>query len=182
MQATLDAIEATIDSSAAVGKVAVSIFPTLHSPDDTAKMLAMLGRRDRWTITRRAAPAGVRIRGTALGLYFKTNASAQSSVMGLAPFGTLPVMRRSPYVCLVAWGGGAGNPYRPGTPSPESVGLIDIPPQLNRVEHRKTMKRTNARVLELGSLPPEPLDFSREVAFILPRTSARRHLRALPTG
>src|SRR5258707_12909847 len=33
VQATLDAIEATIDSSAAVGKVAVSIFPDLHTPD-----------------------------------------------------------------------------------------------------------------------------------------------------
>jgi hypothetical protein len=182
VQATLDAIETTIDSSAAVGKVAVSIFPTLHTPDETARMIAMLGRRDRWTITRRAPPVGVRLGGIALGLHFKTDASAQSSVLGLAPFGTLPVMRRSPYVCLVAWGGGAGNPYRPGSPSPGSVGLIDIPPQMTRVEHRKTMKRTNERVLELAALPPEPLAFMREVTFILPRAATRRHLGALPTG
>jgi hypothetical protein len=68
VQATLDAIEATIDSSAAVGKVAVSIFPEVHTPDATAKMLAMLSRRGRWTITRRTPPAGVRPRGTALSL------------------------------------------------------------------------------------------------------------------
>jgi hypothetical protein len=182
VQATLDAIEATIDSSAAVGKVAVSIFPNLETPDDTAKMLAMIGRRDRWTITRRIPPVGLRPRGIAFGLHFRTDAGAQSSVMGLAPFGTLPVMRRSPYVCLVAWGGGAGNPYRPGTASARSVGLIDIPPQMTKAVHRRTMKRTNERVLELADLPPKHLDFLREVALILPRSSARWHLSQLTTG
>jgi hypothetical protein len=182
VQATLDAIETTIDSSAAVGKVAVSIFPEVHTPDATAKMLAMLSRRDRWTITRRTPPAGVRPRGTALSLDFKTGAGVQSSVMGLAPFGTLPVMRRSPYVCLVAWGGGADNPHRPGTPSVGSVGLIDIPPQMTKAVHRKTMQRTNERVRELAELPPENLEFLREVAFILPRSSAQRHLGSLSKG
>ncbi len=182
VQATLDAIEATIDSSAAVGKVAVAIFPDLHTPDATAKMLALLSRRDRWTITRRTPPRGVRPRGTAIGLNFETGAGARSSVMGLAPFGTLPVMRRSPYVCLVAWGGGADNPHRPGTPSPDSVGLIDIPPQMTKSVHGKTMQRTNERVQELAELPPENLEFLREVAFILPRSAVRRHLGSLPRG
>jgi hypothetical protein len=162
--------------------MAVSIFPHLHTPDATAKMLAMLGRRERWTITRRTQPASVRPRGTALGLDFKTGAGAQSSVIGLAPFGTLPVMRRSPYVCLVAWGGGADNPHRPGTPPPGSVGLIDIPPQMTKAVHRKTMKQTNERVRELAEFPPENLEFLREVAFILPRSSVQRHLGSLSRG
>ena len=31
--------------------------------------------------------------------------------MGLAPFGTMPVTRRAPYVCLATWPGGHDNPY-----------------------------------------------------------------------
>jgi hypothetical protein len=53
-------------------------------------------------------------------------------------------------------GGGADNPHRPGTPSLGSVGLIDIPLQMTKAEHRKTMQRTNERVRELAELPPRP--------------------------
>jgi hypothetical protein len=31
--------------------------------------------------------------------------------MGLAPFATMPVTRRAPYVCLAAWPGGHDNPH-----------------------------------------------------------------------
>ncbi len=33
-----------------------------------------------------------------------------SSPMGLAPFATMPVTRRAPYVCIAAWPGGHENP------------------------------------------------------------------------
>jgi hypothetical protein len=181
VQATLDVIETTIDSSAAVGKVAIAIFPSLQTPTDAAKLLAMLRRRERWSLSRLTPPAGVRLRGSALSLSFRTVAAAQSSVMGLAPFGTLPVMRRSPYICLVAWGGGAGNPYRPGITSARSVGLIDTPPQMTKAVHHKTMRRTNERVRELANLPLEPLHFLREVTLILPPAAARRSLGSRPT-
>jgi len=32
-------------------------------------------------------------------------------MMGLAPFATMPVTRRAPYVCLAAWPGGHDNPH-----------------------------------------------------------------------
>ena len=34
-----------------------------------------------------------------------------SSPMGLAPFATMPVTRRAPYVCIAAWPGGHENPH-----------------------------------------------------------------------
>lgn len=46
-----------------------------------------------------------------IGVEWQIGNGCVTSVMGLAPFATMPVTRRAPYVCLAAWPGGHDNPH-----------------------------------------------------------------------
>ncbi|TMQ08378.1 MAG: hypothetical protein E6J91_33335 [Deltaproteobacteria bacterium] len=46
-----------------------------------------------------------------IGVEWQIGNGCASSVMGLAPFATMPVTRRAPHVCLAGWPGGHDNPH-----------------------------------------------------------------------
>jgi hypothetical protein len=89
---------------------AVAAFTGIKTEDELVEQLRILGRGSRWTITRER-PAGLVTNDVLIGIHWQIRDGLSSSVMGLAPFATMPVTRRAPYVCLAAWPGGHDNPH-----------------------------------------------------------------------
>lgn len=176
----LETLEYSIDLFASNGMVTVWIWPDMHTPTDLAKLLSALRVRPRWSLASvpGASPLTHRT-SVAVSLRWSTAAGLTSSAMGLAPFGIMPVMRRTPYVCLVVWGGGHANELRPKPKEgddPNEVGLIDIPTDFDRAQHRAAMKSTSAKTRELAGADPAVL---RDVAFMLPTPITRQYLPSL---
>jgi hypothetical protein len=112
----------------------------------------------------------------ALGLEWKTKAGPICDDMGLAPFGTMPVTRRAPYVAIAVWGGPHLNEHIRKGPR---VGVASASTGLNASEHRKLMTASDRRVRDLLDVPPEENpEWLRQVAFVLPRAPALKLLNA----
>jgi hypothetical protein len=89
---------------------AVAVFTGIRTEADLVEQLCILARGSRWTITREY-PAGLVTDDVLIGIHWQIRDGLSSSIMGLAPFATMPVTRRAPYVCLAAWPGGHDNPH-----------------------------------------------------------------------
>jgi len=89
---------------------AFAVFTGIRTETALIEQLSVLARGSRWRITREH-PAGLITDDVLIGVEWQIGNGCASSVMGLAPFATMPVTRRAPYVCLAAWPGGHDNPY-----------------------------------------------------------------------
>jgi hypothetical protein len=89
---------------------ALAVFPGIRTEAALVEQLRVLARGSRWRITREH-PAGLITDDVMIGMEWQIGNGCMSSVMGLAPFATMPVTRRAPYVCLAAWPGGHDNPH-----------------------------------------------------------------------
>jgi hypothetical protein len=89
---------------------ALAVFTGIRTEAALIEQLSVLARAPRWRITREH-PAGLITDDVMIGVEWQIGNGCASSVMGLAPFATMPVTRRAPYVCLAAWPGGHDNPY-----------------------------------------------------------------------
>ncbi len=57
------------------------------------------------------SPDGVETDDVFVGVDWRVREGLVSSVMGFAPFASMPVTRRAPYVCIAAWPGEHDNPH-----------------------------------------------------------------------
>lgn len=89
---------------------AVAIFLGIRTEHELAEQLRILAAGERWKITEER-PEGLETDDVLIGMEWTIRPGLVSSPMGLAPFATMPVTRRSPYVCLAAWPGGHENPH-----------------------------------------------------------------------
>jgi hypothetical protein len=89
---------------------ALVLFTGIRTEAELVEQLGILARGSRWTITREY-PAGLVTDDVLIGIHWQIRDGLSSSVMGLAPFATMPVTRRAPYVGLAAWPGGHDNPH-----------------------------------------------------------------------
>jgi hypothetical protein len=89
---------------------AIAIFTGIRTEAALIEQLGVLARAPRWRITRQHL-AGLITDDVLIGVEWTIGNGCASSVMGLAPFATMPVTRRAPYVCLAAWTGGHDNPH-----------------------------------------------------------------------
>lgn len=89
---------------------AFALFTEIRTEAALVEQLRILARGSRWRITREH-PAGLITDDVVIGVEWQIGNGCVSSVMGLAPFATMPVTRRAPYVCLAAWPGGHNNPH-----------------------------------------------------------------------
>lgn len=89
---------------------AIAVFTGIRTEAALIEQLSVLARAPRWRITREH-PAGLITDDVMIGVEWQIGNGCASSVMGLAPFATMPVTRRAPYVCLAAWPGGHDNPH-----------------------------------------------------------------------
>jgi hypothetical protein len=108
--ASAENIAEVFEAGTAARRPAFALLTAIRSESQLIEQLGMLARSARWTITREH-PAGLVTDDVLIGIHWQIRDGLSSSVMGLAPFATMPVTRRAPYVCLAAWPGGHDNPH-----------------------------------------------------------------------
>jgi len=109
-RASEEEVSQILDHGAETRVPAFVLFTGIRSEAELIEQLRILARGPRWTITREY-PAGLITDDVLIGIHWQIRDGLSSSVMGLAPFATMPVTRRAPYVCLAAWPGGHDNPH-----------------------------------------------------------------------
>jgi hypothetical protein len=155
-------------------KAVAVVFPALRSPSDIARLLAALISDSRWKLEERQWRDDARPEDLLLWLRWRTATGALTSVMGLAPLGSMPAHRRAPFVSLVIWPGARENPAH--IPKGSTLGFLDIklPAKLAEPEtYNSTYERTKSDVAELKRLPAEG-SARADVTFCLPGDT--RHL------
>lgn len=157
------------DANAEADRAVIAVFPRILSERALVDFLNALGRDERWRVTRRAkvSPAG----NALVALEWRTKNGDISETMGFAPFASMPVPRRAPYVAIATWPGGRLNPYRGtgSTPSgrPGVVSFLDAPHGFGAEEYEEHWRETSARVKSLMSTPPDDASLYRRVAFVI---------------
>src|SRR5260370_1621071 len=175
-----DDMSTWFDEAGQQSKVGVVVFPSLRSASDICELLRLLNINERWTVEKREWKPGDPWRPELLvSLRWRTAANQQSSVMGLAPMGSMPVHRRAPYVCLALWPGKHDNVHyarKLKAPKPEPrpvVGFLDaklLPKLVPEDVYDLTWDSTSADVATLRTLPPEGAA-RVDVSFCLPLES-----------
>lgn len=89
---------------------AVAIFLGIRTEHELAEQLRLLSAGERWKITDERVE-GLETDDVLIGMEWTIRPGLVSAPMGLAPFATMPVTRRAPYVCIAAWPGGHENPH-----------------------------------------------------------------------
>jgi hypothetical protein len=173
-------LSVAFDLAATFNKAPIAVFPTVRSPASLVELLAVLSKAaPRWRLSQatwKAQPG----QGCLVWARWKTANGQWSSVMGMAPFGCMPVHRRSPHVALALWSGGKSNPYRQ-TKNAADVGLIDmpLPSQLaDKQKFDKLWKDTRQRTANWRMCVDKTKEGSAEpdVTFCLPSRYQRRAL------
>ena len=134
---------------------AIAIFTGIRTEEQLVEQLMLLARGDRWTITEEH-PEGLVTDDVLVGIEWKIREGLASSIMGLAPFATMPVTRRSPYVCLAGWPGEHDNPHWKKF-EPSIVHFLDadlsrlgLNPQKYRSLNKASIDATKDLLAELG--------------------------------
>lgn len=165
-------VESFLDAAAQERAAAIVVFPELRSAEDICALLRLLQGRERWRLE--SVPWKRHPRADLLlGLWWRTAAGDRTSVMGLAPLGTMPATRRAPYVALVAWTGGHENEHWTKR-TPGEVGLVNmrLPSSLAPIDkYRAAFQTTRDTVKEIKAALAEGAA-EPNVAFCLPADCA----------
>jgi len=159
----------TFDVHAAAERIVIAVLPRIGSERDLVESLNGLGADPRWSVRRRAktSPTG----GILIGLEWRTSAGDISEAMGFAPFSTMPVSRRAPYVAIATWPAGRSNPFRgqgatpPGKPG--EVSFLDTSHGFDAEPYETMWSETTSRVASMMSAPPDDPRLYRRAAFVL---------------
>lgn len=170
-------IQPVLLDAAAHSEAVLAIFPDLRTPDEVAGLIESLSRHIAWSYSEIRWKEHPRP-DLLVSLEWDTPSGQKSSAMGLAPFGTMPLTRRAPYVCIVLWPGGQENPYReqPRT----RVSLADMPHSLPQQVHDDYWRQTEENKASYLEGQSEGAARPR-VTFCLPE-AVRPLLSALVTG
>ena len=167
-------LDGVIDASGADGNFALILFPRLRTPRGIGRLLQVLVGADRWGAARVPWRRHAREGAALVALHFRTVHKEQSSVMGFAPLGCMPVTRRAPFVALAVWGGAKLNDHK-ASPAGE-IGFIDASTldadgaQVTADAHEKLWKETKSNVGRLLGDPPEDGWRLKDAAFCLPES------------
>lgn len=119
----IDDLDDQFEAAGADGKAAVAVFPTIREPREVVEVIRALVGAPRWRIDKRQWKIYERP-DCLVWLRWRTAGEKWSSVLGFAPFGSMPVHRRAPFVALALWPGVHSNPFRPE--SPARIGFADM--------------------------------------------------------
>jgi len=87
--------------------------------------------------------------------------------MGFAPFPTMPVTRRAPFVALATWPGERRNPQRITPRHPNRVSFLDAAHGIAALDYPATWDETIDKVATLMKEPPDDARLYRDVAFVV---------------
>jgi hypothetical protein len=170
----------TFDVHAKAERTMIAVLPTIASERALVETLNELGADPRWSVRRRPKPSPTG--GILVGLEWRTRAGDLSEAMGFAPFATMPVPRRAPYVAIATWPAGRSNPFRgqgstpPGRPG--EVSFLDASHGFDAEQYEAMWSETTSRVGALMTVPPDDPRLYRRAAFVL----SAEHAANLVTG
>ncbi len=171
VEATLpptDWLDKTFDANATDERSVVTVFPRITSERGLVLFLNALDR-NRWKVRRRmkTSPSG----DILVGVDWTTRDGDVSETMGFAPFPSMPVTRRAPYVAIATWPAGRSNPFRGRGSTPVAkegfVSFLDARHDLDDVEYETRWTDTMTRVTSLMSVPPDDASLYRRAAFAI---------------
>ncbi len=141
--------------------------------------MRILSAGERWKITEEH-PEGLATDDVLIGMEWTIRLGLASAPMGLAPFATMPVTRRAPYVCIAAWPGEHENPhwtrYQERVVHFLDTDLSEL--QLTKPKYRSLTTASRDATRELLSEVGDDARHYRRVAFRLQR-SVRDSLRGV---
>lgn len=163
----VDDVGSIFDACGAQHRAAIIVFPQVRDEAGLVALLHGLARDSpRWRLRSREAEGTVH-----LGLDWITAAGDVSDTMGFAPFASMPVPRRAPYVAIGAWPGGRDNPFRDTPPTPPSragqVSFLDAAHDLELGSYGRAWTTTTATIAGLMQSPPDDARRYRKTAFVL---------------
>jgi hypothetical protein len=151
----------------------IAIFTGIRGEDQLVEQLRVLSRGDRWRFTREH-PEGLVSDDVMVGIDWQIREGLVSSPMGFAPFGTMPVTRRAPYVCIAAWPGEHENPnwtrYEEQVVHFLDTDLSAL--KLTKAKYRSLTKASNDATNTLLSELDDEARFYRRTAFRLSSSTA----------
>jgi hypothetical protein len=128
-----------IQVAASARHFAIAIFPDVVLELQLRIFIDLLGISAGWVVDRLNIPGRF-----AVAMRWASSAALQSSVMGFAPFGTMPVTRRAPYVAVALWPCGYDNPRRK---KPDAfIGVGDTAHTFADDRYDRMQAKTRARV------------------------------------
>ncbi len=154
---TASFVDALMLEATQAEKAVVITFPLLRSSHDVGLLIRSLAGTDRWHAVEDLQYEGPRM-GLRVAMTWRTPADLRSRVMGLAPLGTMPMMRRAPYVALCGWMAGHKNPWRQPTPEkPRKVVMFsDMPHGMEQEEHDRLYAESEQQTRDLAVQTDEP--------------------------
>ena len=165
-------LDALLDQAAMDRELAILIFPDMRTSSDVASMLQALCLGQRWSME--LQPWKKHERTDALVHVMWTNGDGdRTSALGLAPLGSMPVVRRAPFVSIAVWPGPRSNEHRTEQEEIISIGDMPSPAGLDADGYRKMFAEAKARVKVLTAIPPEGAAM-RQVTFCLDGEGAER--------
>jgi hypothetical protein len=159
----------TFDEHAKAGRAVIAVFPTITTEIAFIDFLNELKMDPRWRVRRRSktSPSGAVL----IGLEWITSSGDISDAMGFAPFVTMPVPRRAPYVAIATWPGVRSNPFRGKSPTPAGrpgeVSFLDASHGFDEAQYEAMWVDTTANVTRLMSTPLDDPRLYRRAAFAI---------------
>jgi hypothetical protein len=145
-QVTAPVIHGHLVVSAENGKLAIVILPRIETEEGLLALITGMRDDGHWTCRATEDSTGIVAEMT-----WKQPAGEQSSVIGFAPFATMPVTRRSPFVMLAAWPGGRENPFK--KKPHEFIGVGDMAHAHSEQAYKKLFKSTGDELKAIKPLP-----------------------------
>lgn len=143
------------------------VFPNLRVDEDIADLVTVLAKHDAFTLTQKPwRPPGIRSEILLL-LEWQTPAGYPSRTMGFAPSGTMPVVRRAPFVSLFVWTGGYDNHFRPKKPEWKTVGIVDMKHAFEKQQYDNLWEGSLEEKAERDKEEPTASASFRDVSFCL---------------
>jgi hypothetical protein len=158
-----------LDAHAAAERTVIVVFPLVVDEQQLVDLLATLLTDTRWRVRDggKTSPSG----GAIVGLEWTTSAGDISDVMGLGPFATMPVPRRTPHVALAIWPGARCNPFRGSGPTPPAhakrVSFLDASHGFALSDYEELYRVTSEQVGNLMTVPPDDASLYRRAGFVL---------------
>lgn len=161
------------DDAADRGSVALLLFPELRTHLDVAEACRVLSLDPRWRTTRQSYSCAV-TGCEGLRLDWTTKAGLRSTAMGFAPFGEMPLTRRSPHVAIALWTGDRRNQFHTGG-RPGTVSMAHAPHPWSVEKHQEHWEKTVEAVKAMCASPAENTRELRDITFCL-RADAVAHV------
>lgn len=167
-------LNGAFDQHAMAGRAGIAVFPEIASERGLVELLNQLAEDPRWSLRQRPKPS---TRGGVLvSLEWQTPVGDASDTMGFAPFVSMPVPRRAPYVAIATWPGRPSNPFRGQGSTPAvaagRVSFLDAVHDLEQEAYDAAWARTIAKVATLMTTPSDDARLYRRATFVLSAEAA----------